>query len=156
MHTAQPFSPVLRSVAHIKPIDKSQSSSFFDSRRFAVHKRRHTHRYDLSSDTPHPLYARPHERAPETSIDFAPHLVTSVAPQPDSLTRVFVVSCSASEDGTRRGRGGVCHLGPSSSPCIREHQASHPPPRASPWGSTHPSLSVSHTFASSPFSQARR
>jgi hypothetical protein len=46
------FSPFLRSVAHIKPIEKANRALLILTS--LRPKCLHTHRYDLSSDTPHP------------------------------------------------------------------------------------------------------
>ena len=112
-HLAQPFSPVLRSVAHIKPIDKSQSSSFSDSSLSHRPKRLHTQVRPLLRHTAS-LHACPHERASETSIDFSPPRTPLVSPAQPIPAEVFhlvrgalALGVESAPDARARGGGGV-------------------------------------------------
>ena len=101
---AQPFSPVLRSVAHIKPIDKSQSSSFSDSSLLIVPSAS-THRYDLSSDTPHShMLVRMNVLPKRASTLRLPEPL--VSPISSTPAAVFFILCVRRSEAWGRGSAG--------------------------------------------------
>ena len=154
---AQPFSPVLRSVAHIKPIDKSQSSSFSDSLLLIVPSASTQVRPLLRHTAS--LHACPHERAPETSIDFAPPRTPCVAYIQHPRGGLFHLVCEAqrglAERLSRMERAGPEGGGGGSSPprcrppTLAVARIFIPPPPC-PCSSTNPSrASITPTFISS-------
>jgi hypothetical protein len=162
--TTLPFSPVLRSVAHIKPIDKSQSSSFLPSHSSQVPS---THRYDLSSDTPHPHLRVCMIVLPKRASKFAPPRTPCVAYSSPSSPRrsSFISLCGARlpwggerTRGARAGGGGHLFLVvvlehmmsrayapplPALFPVVLIH--SPVPPCSSPYSSLTPRCTRTHT-----------